>query len=85
MSKWAGDVLVYDNQSKPERMLLGSEFLINQGLLVAGSLAFDWILFGESMKRFHAAKVATTSVATSPISLLPANLRLHGGRCNRVR
>jgi ABC-type sugar transport system substrate-binding protein len=71
VSKWAGDVLVYDNQSKPERMLLGSEFLINQGVHVAGSLAFDWILFGESMKRFHAAKVATTSVATSPSAYYP--------------
>ena len=65
------DVLVYDNQAKPERMLLGTQFLIDQGLLVAGSLAFDWILFGESMKRFHAAKVATTSIATSPSAYYP--------------
>jgi len=70
-SKWAADTIVYDNQAKPERMLLGTEFLINQGLHVAGSLAFDWILFGESMKRFHAANVATTSVATSPSAYYP--------------
>jgi hypothetical protein len=49
VSKWAGDVQVYDNQAKPERMLLGTEFQINQGIKVAGSLAFVWILFGESM------------------------------------
>ena len=71
VSKWAGDVQVYDNQAKPERMLLGTEFQINQGIKVAGSLAFDWILFGELMKRFHAAKVATTSVATSPSAYYP--------------
>ena len=71
VSKWAGDVLVYDNQAKPERMLLGTQFQINQGVKVAGSLAFDWILFGESMKRFHEAKVATTSVATSPSAYYP--------------
>jgi ABC-type sugar transport system substrate-binding protein len=71
VSKWAGDVVVYDNQAKPERMLLGTQFLIDQGLLVAGSLAFDWILFGESMKRFHAAKIATTSIATSPSAYYP--------------
>lgn len=71
VSQWAGDILVYDNQSKPERMLLGSEFLINRGVHVAGSLSFDWILFGESMKRFHAAKVATTSIATSPSAYFP--------------
>lgn len=71
VSNWAGDIQVYDNQAKPERMLLGTEFQINQGIKVAGSLAFDWILFGESMKRFHAAKVATTSVATSPSAYYP--------------
>lgn len=71
VSKWAGDIQVYDNQAKPERMLLGTEFQINQGIKVAGSLAFDWILFGESMKRFHAGKVATTSVATSPSAYYP--------------
>lgn len=71
VSEWAGDVQVYDNQAKPERMLLGTEFLINQGVPVAGSLAFDWILFGESMKRFHAANIATTSVATSPSAYYP--------------
>lgn len=71
VSKWAGDVQVYDNQAKPERMLLGTEFQINQGIKVAGSLAFDWILFGKSMKRFHAANVATTSVATSPSAYYP--------------
>ena len=71
VSEWASDVQVYDNQAKPERMLLGTEFLINQGLKVTGSLAFDWILFGESMKRFHAAQVATTSVATSPSAYYP--------------
>ena len=71
VSKWAGDIQVYDNQAKPERMLLGTEFQINQGIKVAGSLAFDWILFGESMKRFHDANVATTSVATSPSAYYP--------------
>lgn len=71
VSRWAGEVLVYDNQAKPERMLLGTEFLINEGVKVAGSLAFDWILFGESMKRFHEANVATTSIATSPSAYYP--------------
>jgi ABC-type sugar transport system substrate-binding protein len=71
VSKWASDIQVYDNQAKPERMLLGTEFQINQGIKVAGSLAFDWILFGESMKRFHEANVATTSVATSPSAYYP--------------
>ncbi len=71
VSQWAGDVTVYDNQSKPDRMLLGTEFLINKGLIVAGSLAFDWILFGELMKRFHDAKVATTAVAAAPSAYYP--------------
>jgi ABC-type sugar transport system substrate-binding protein len=71
VSKWAANIQVYDNEAKPERMLLGTEFLINQGLHVTGSLTFDWILFGESMKRLHAAKVATTACATSPSAYYP--------------
>jgi hypothetical protein len=31
VSKWARDIQVYDNQAKPERMLLGTQFQINQG------------------------------------------------------
>src|SRR5260370_32296515 len=50
-SHLAGDVVVYDNQAKPERMLPGTQSLIDQGLVVAGSLAFDWMLSGESSKR----------------------------------
>ena len=85
VSQWAGDVLVYDTQSKPERMLLGTEFLINQNVHVAGSLAFDWVLFGESMKRFHEAKVATTSVAASPSAYYPPTSGVHGRRRRGVQ
>lgn len=72
VSKWAGNVQVYDDQAKPERQLLGTEFLIDQGVIVAGSLSFDWILFGESMKRLHAAKVASVSAATSASAYYPS-------------
>jgi ABC-type sugar transport system substrate-binding protein len=71
VSQWAGELLVYDHQSNLDRQLLDTESLINQGLLVAGTLSFDWISFGECMKRFHAAKVATTGVATSPSAYYP--------------
>jgi ribose transport system substrate-binding protein len=71
VSKWTNDIAVYDCQAKPERLLLGTQFLVDQGLHVAGTLVFDWILFTDSMKRFHAAKVATTSVATAPSAYYP--------------
>ena len=86
VSKWAGDIVVYDNQAKPERMLLGTQFLIDQGrCLLPGSLAFDWILFGginEAISRGQDRHL--TSVATSSFGLLSANLHLHGRRRYRV-
>ena len=72
VSAWADDVLIYDNQSNPDRLLSGAKFLIDHGLHVAGTLSFDWIRSSESMKLFHAAKVATTGVATSLSAYYPA-------------
>jgi ABC-type multidrug transport system ATPase subunit len=72
VSAWADDVLIYDNQSNPDRLLSGAKFLIDHGLHVAGTLSFDWIRSSDSMKLFHAAKVATTGVATSPSAYYPA-------------
>jgi ABC-type sugar transport system ATPase subunit len=71
VSAWAEDALVYDNQSNPDKLLSGAQFLIKQGLLVAGTLSFDWIRSGESMQLFHAAKVATTGLATAPSAYYP--------------
>ena len=72
VSPWAGNVHVYDDQAKPERQLLGTQFLIDQGVTVAGALSFDWVLFGESMKRLHAAKVASVSAVSSASAYYPA-------------
>jgi ABC-type sugar transport system ATPase subunit/ABC-type sugar transport system substrate-binding protein len=71
VSVWAQDALVYDYQSNPDRMLRGTQFLIEQALPVIGSLSFDWIRFGESMQLLHAAKVATVGLATSPSAYYP--------------
>ncbi|HEY0789443.1 MAG TPA: sugar ABC transporter ATP-binding protein [Chthoniobacterales bacterium] len=71
VSGWAGEALVYDHASKPDQLLLGTEAQINQGLLVAGVLSFDWIRFGESMKRLHTARIATTGVATPASAYYP--------------
>jgi ABC-type multidrug transport system ATPase subunit len=71
VSAWANEVLVYDNKSNPDRLLSGAQFLIEQGLQVAGTLSFDWIRSSESMQLFHAAKIATTGVATSPSAYYP--------------
>jgi inositol transport system ATP-binding protein len=71
VSGWAEDILVYDNQSNRDKLLSGTQFLIEQGLLVAGVLSFDWIRFGESMQLFHLAKVATVGVATCPSAYYP--------------
>lgn len=61
-STWASETLVYDVEGKPEKDILGAQFLIDAGLKVAGNLSVDWILFSEAMKRYHEAGVATTSV-----------------------
>lgn len=65
VAEWADpNILEYDVQAKSERQLLGAQFQIDQGILVAGNMSFDWVLFNEAMLKFHAANVATTSVIT---------------------
>jgi rhamnose transport system ATP-binding protein len=71
VSAWADSVVVYDNHANPDRLRAGAQFLIEQDLLVAGTLSFDWIRSSESMRLFHAAKIATTGVATSPSAYYP--------------
>jgi ABC-type sugar transport system ATPase subunit len=71
VSAWADGVVVYDNHANPDRLRTGAQFLIEQDLLVAGTLSFDWIHSSESMRLFHTAKIATTGVATSPSAYYP--------------
>jgi ABC-type sugar transport system ATPase subunit len=71
VSAWADDVVVYDNHANPDRLRTGAQFLIEQDLMVAGTLSFDWIQSSESMRLFHTAKIATTGVATSPSAYYP--------------
>jgi ABC-type sugar transport system ATPase subunit len=71
VSAWADGVVVYDNHANPDRLRAGAQFLIEQELMVAGTLSFDWIQSSESMRLFHTAKIATTGVATSPSAYYP--------------
>jgi hypothetical protein len=71
VSAWADGVVVYDNHANPDRLRTGAQFLIEQDLMVAGTLSFDWIQSSESMRLFHTAKIATTGVATSPSAYYP--------------
>jgi ABC-type sugar transport system substrate-binding protein len=71
VADWSKKPVTYDFQAKPERQALGTDFLINQGVIVAGAMAFDWVLFGDSMKKFHKARVATTSVVAPSSAYYP--------------
>jgi len=52
----------FDVQARSELQLLGAQFLIDQGIAVAGNVSFDWVLFNDAMREYHRANVATTSL-----------------------
>lgn len=69
---WADpNILNYDVEAKSERQLLGAQFQIDQGIITAGNMSFDWMLFNEAMKKFHEANVATTSIITPAAAYYP--------------
>ena len=83
VSKWAGDIVVYDNQAKPERMLLGTQFLITRDYLFAGRCAFDWILLWRIDEAISRGQDRHDHVATSPSAYFPPYLHLYGRRRRR--
>ncbi len=71
VDEWAGDKVVFDVQGKPERDIAGIQLMLQQGVPVIGTLAVDWVVFGEAMKLMQEANVASTSVVAPSSAYLP--------------
>jgi ABC-type sugar transport system substrate-binding protein len=61
VKRWAAEVVVFDVQGKAERDIAGVQLMIDQGVQVVGALAVDWVLFGEAMRKLHAANIPSVS------------------------
>lgn len=68
---WAADTRVFDAQGKPERDIAGIQAMIDQGVPVVGTLAVDWVVFSEAMRKLHRANVASTSVVAPSSAYYP--------------
>ena len=71
VDKWAAAKTVFDVQGKPERDIAGIQLMIDQKIPVVGTLAVDWVVFSEAMRKLHAANVATTSVVAPSSAFFP--------------
>lgn len=71
VDQWAVSKTVFDVEGKPERDIAGIQLMINKKVPVVGTLAVDWVVFGEAMRALHAANVASTSVVAPSSAFFP--------------
>jgi hypothetical protein len=71
VDQWAGSKTVFDVEGKPERDIAGIQLMIDQKVPVVGTLAVDWVVFSEAMRKMHAANVASTSVVAPSSAYFP--------------
>ena len=71
VDKWAAAKTVFDVQGKPERDIAGIQLMIDQKIPIVGTLAVDWVVFSEAMRKLHAAGVASTSVVAPSSAFFP--------------
>lgn len=71
VKRWAGEVVVFDVQGKPERDIAGIQLMIDQGVQAIGSLAVDWIVMGEGMRKMHEAGIPSVSTLGPASAFLP--------------
>ncbi len=71
VSEWAGSHTSFDVQGKPDRDIAGIQLMIQQQIAVVGTLAVDWVVFSEAMRKLHDAKIASTSVVAPSSAYFP--------------
>lgn len=71
VEEWAGDKTVYDVQGKADRDIAGVQLMIQQGVQVIGTLAVDWVVFSQAMRRLHEAGIPSTSVVAPSSAYFP--------------
>jgi ABC-type sugar transport system substrate-binding protein len=71
VSEWAGSHTSFDVQGKPDRDIAGVQLMIQQQIQVVGTLAVDWVVFSEAMRKLHDAKIPSTSVVAPSSAYFP--------------
>jgi predicted dinucleotide-binding enzyme len=71
VSEWAASHTSFDVQGKPDRDIAGVQLMIQQQIPVIGTLAVDWVVFSEAMRKMHEANVASTSVVAPSSAYFP--------------
>ena len=71
VDQWAMEKIVFDVQGKSERDIAAVDLMIQQNVSVIGTLAVDWVVFSEAMRKMHAANVASTSVVAPSSAYFP--------------
>jgi len=85
VDKWAAAKTVFDVQGKPERDIAGIQLMIDQKIPVVGTLAVDWVVFSEAMRKLHAANVATTSVVAPSSAFFPTTSTIMPDQADNAR
>jgi hypothetical protein len=71
VADWAGSHTSFDVQGKPDRDIAGVQLMIQQQMQVVGTLAVDWVVFSEAMRKLHEANIPSTSVVAPSSAYFP--------------
>ena len=85
VDEWAAKKVVYDVQGKPERDVAGVQLMLEQKIPIVGTLAVDWVVMSEAMRKLHAANVPSTSVITPSSAYFPTTSTIMSDQVENAR
>lgn len=85
VDEWAAKKVVYDVQGKPERDIAGVQLMVEQKMSIVGTLAVDWVVMSEAMRKLHGANVPSTSVITPSSAYLPTTSTIMSDQVENAR
>jgi ribose transport system substrate-binding protein len=85
VDEWAAKKVVYDVQGKPERDVAGVQLMLEQKMPIVGTLAVDWVVMSEAMRKLHAATVPSTSVITPSSAYFPTTSTIMSDQVENAR
>lgn len=85
VDEWAAKKVVYDVQGKPERDVAGVQLMIEQKIPIVGTLAVDWVVMSEAMRKLHAANVPSTSTITPSSAFFPTTSTIMSDQVENAR
>ncbi len=85
VDQWAAKKVVYDVQGKPERDVAGVQLMLEQKVPIVGTLAVDWVVMSEAMRKLHAANAPSTSVITPSSAYFPTTSTIMSDQVENAR